>query len=93
MFIFLEAEIFGFFKTQRSCHPLYLFLAKEARKRIPLLSGLARGLVFKRFWADELLCHPERSRRTASGSTIYNEILCAGFDFAQPDKNEHHTIK
>jgi len=54
---------------------LYLFLAKEARKRIPLLSGLARGLVFKRFWADELLCHPERSRRTASGSTIYNEIL------------------
>jgi len=35
-----------------SCYPLYLFLAKEARKRMPLLSGLGftvfrKNIVFK----------------------------------------------
>jgi hypothetical protein len=46
--IFLGAETLWIFKTRRSCHPLYLFLAKEAIKRMPLLSGLVRNLFFIR---------------------------------------------
>jgi hypothetical protein len=38
--VFLFLEIFILELGAISCYPLYLFLAKGARKRMPLLSGL-----------------------------------------------------